>query len=315
MIKEYYICSCHKEGGIYRLGIENGKFFRIDETEADKPMYMFAEDNRMYVLLKDCFEGESGLSVFEIKEDGSLCEKETIPTKGVEACHLCADGEYIYCVNYMSGNLVSLPDGRVSVHSGKGINEKRQDMAHTHYVSLSPDGKYLMVTDLGTDKIYIYNKDMTVRSTVDLPGGYGPRHLAFHNDGKTVFCMNELVPSVSVLGYDDGELTLRETVLSIPLNCKAECFGSAIRCKGNTVYAANRGDDSVAVMEYKAGKLKLIKTVSTYGSYPRDFIEDDGYLICTNERGNNVTVVSVESGKLIDEIEMKTPIAVLRRKI
>ena len=77
-------------------------------------------------------------------------------TKGIVACHLAESDGSIYCVNYLSGSVIKMPD-TVDTHSGHGINPKRQDAPHTHYVCESPDGKYIFVTDLGIDKIFVYN--------------------------------------------------------------------------------------------------------------------------------------------------------------
>ncbi len=303
----FYIASCTEDGGIYRID-ENDI---IAKYPCDRPMYMIKSGDKLHAVLREMFsDGSSGVVSFEIDGNGDLINMtEAESTNGVCGCHLCeSDGE-IYVVNYLSGNVTRVPDVTVT-HTGCGINKKRQDVAHTHYVCESPDGKYVFVTDLGVDKIFVYDKELNEVSNVDMPSGHGPRHLAFY-DEKTVFCVNELMSTVSVLGYADGKLVLKDTFNALPEDYEGESIAAAIRCIGNTVYVSNRGHDSVSVMEYDGEALKLVKTVSTYGNGPRDIWVMDNVVICTNEKSNNVTFVSLETGELISEIKIDSPIAIL----
>ena len=307
MKRNFYIASCTKDGGIYRID-ENGI---IAKYPCDRPMYMIKNGDKLHTVLRESFpDGSSGVISFEIKENGDLINMtEPESTNGVCGCHLCeSDGE-IYVVNYLSGNVARVP-GITAAHTGCGVNKKRQDTAHTHYVCESPDGKYIFVTDLGIDKIFVYSKDLNEVSNVDIHSGHGPRHLEFY-DEKTVFCVNELMSTVSVLGYADGKLALKGTFDALPEDFDGESIAAAIRCIGNTVYVSNRGHDSVSVMEYDGEALKLVKTVSTYGNGPRDIWVMDNVVICTNEKSNNVTFVSLDTGELISEIKIDSPIAVI----
>ena len=87
----------------------------------------------------------------------------------------------------------------------------RQDTAHTHFVNLSPDKKYLLCCDLGLDSIYTYDFDLNVKSVAKVESGEGARHLAYSSDGKYVYCVNELGSSLSVFKYDNGNLNLCNT--------------------------------------------------------------------------------------------------------
>jgi len=275
-------------------------------------MYMTIANGKMYVLLRAPFENaESGLIAYDIGTDGHLQDPSAVlSTKGEVACHLTADGEDLYAVNYISGSVIKMPD-RLVTHSGKSIHAERQASPHTHFVSLTPDGQYLCVTDLGVDQIFIYHKDMTLVSSVHIPAGHGPRHLAFHEDGIHVFCANELASTVSLLEYTDGTLRLVDTVPALPENFNGESTAAAIRCVGNKVYVSNRGHDSISVLELSKGHLELKKTIPTQGQSPRDFLIHRDCIIAANEQSDVVTLISLDEERLVEKIDIKSPLCVV----
>lgn len=313
--KNLYIASCDKEGGIYHYTeSENGKWELSDITHMDRPMYMVESDNKMHIILREAFDnGESGLVSYDINADGSLSNPtEPMSTKGIVACHLLAEDGDIYCANYVSGSVIKMPD-TLAYHEGKSVHPTRQDKAHTHFVCSTPDKKYICVTDLGIDKIFVYNRDLSMKSITDMPSGHGPRHIAFHKSGKTAFCVNELASTVSVLKYADGKLTLIDTVKALPDDFDGESTAAAIRCIDSKVYVSHRGHDSVAVLDFDGNTLKLEKTISVHGNGPRDFIIYNGTIISTNQNSNNTTFVSLETGELLEEKSMTDPLCVLVR--
>ncbi|MBQ0102335.1 MAG: lactonase family protein [Firmicutes bacterium] len=296
MTQHIYIASCAEDGGILHCVLEKGKLNVIDRTAVPFPMYMIIDGNRMHVLLRCPFEDnkDSGVVTYTIREDGSLDPgSAAVPesTQGVVGCHLSVLDGVIYAANYTSGSVIRMPD-RLVKHEGHSVNPARQSAPHCHYINSSPDGKYLLVCDLGTDEIVTYGKEMNRVSSVSLPAGDGPRHLAFSPDGKFVYCACELSSTCAVFGYDDGVLTFLDDVTTLPADYSGETYPAAIRCRDGRVYVSNRGHDSVTVFGTKEGgaKLTALGTVSCGGSYPRDFDLFGEYLICTNERTNNVTV-------------------------
>lgn len=82
--------------------------------------------------------------------------------------------------------------------------------------------------------------------------GAGPRHLAFHPNGKWVYLVNEQGQSVTHCDYDAaaGRLSLRDTVSTTPPEwdkSKGSCADIHVSADGRFVYASNRGHDSLAV--------------------------------------------------------------------
>lgn len=315
MNKTVYIASCVKDGGIYRYNLsDEGKLTQAGFTPMDCPMYMIASGNKMHVILNAPFNNEeSGLVTYDIMPDGSLENPtEICSTNGKVACHLCEDGGKIFCVNYVSGNVTKAGFKTVQ-HTGSGPNLPRQDGPHTHYAGLTPDKKYVCITDLGLDTIFVYDKDLNVVSCAKVPEGYGVRHLVFSDCGKYMFAVNELISSVSAFSYSDGKLELIDTVSILPEDFKEKSTGGAIRIHNNLIYASNRGHESIAELSFDGEKLKVLNLYSCHGTHPRDFDFVDDFLISTNMTSNNVAVMKISDGKtnLIDNIEIKEPLCVL----
>jgi len=307
-----YIASCAPDGGIRQYWMDNNRLEPGAFTPMDRPMYMIISGRRMYVLLRSPFgTQESGLISYDIVPDGSLRNPSRIQsTQGEVACHLCTDGNSVYAVNYLSGSVIRMPDRRV-VHTGNSIHPARQAGPHTHYVNSTPDQKYLLVTDLGTDQIYLYDKELSPRSHTAVPAGHGPRHLAFHEDGCHVFCVNELKSTVSLLKYTDGRLLLTDTVSTLPEGYTGESTSAAIRCVGNTVYTSNRGHDSISVLDFTGDHLRLRTTIPTFGQGPRDFIIMGDRILAANEKEHTVSVISLSEHRLISQTQIQFPVCIV----
>ena len=310
MTFDLYVASCTKNGGIYkyRISDENPPKL-ISFAPMDRPMYMIKSGKKMHVLLRAPFEnGESGLVSYDFDENNDLSSPtKPISTKGRVACHLCCKNDSIFAANYVSGSVFK-SDGTLITHTGSGVNLPRQESAHTHFVYNTPDDKYLCVCDLALDKIFIYDDDLREISSVDMPKGHGPRHLAFHKDKKHVFCANELASTLSVLKYSDGKMTLIDTISTLQDGFEGENYPAAIRCENNTVFVSNRGHNSVSVINFDSEKQKLTlqNTFSCGGNWPRDLIIHQDLAIVANEYSHNVSIISLKDFKEIQRIDVRS---------
>lgn len=303
-MRNLYFAGAAGDCGIYhyRFGKrEDGIFLEhADTLSCPKPLYLLHQGDRLAAVLQHPFgdRGTSGLAFFSLDKNGSVIgmTDEPVDTLGVEACHLCAFQDRLYVTNYGSGSLYST-DGTLRVHAGHGPNPDRQEGPHTHFITPTPDGKYLLAVDLGLDTIFTYDADLREVSRVKAPDGAGPRHLVFDESGKYVFCANELANSVTVYAYSDGLLTRRETVSTLT-DSQAESAAAAIRRVGPWIYVSNRGDDSIAAMYFDGETLTLRSVTPCGGSFPRDFDIFDGVMFVTNERPGSVTVFSVSGEKI-----------------
>lgn len=308
-----YIASCSSDGGIYHYKLmPDGRMEYASFVAMDRPMYMTLANNKMYILLRDPFESsESGLVTYDIDCDGNFMNlSKILSTKGEVACHLCVDKDSVYCVNYISGSVIKMPDLLVK-HIGEGENPIRQDKAHTHFVGLTPDKNFLCVTDLGLDTVFLYDKNLKPISSARVPTGHGARHLVFSDDSNYMFVANELKSTVSSFTYKGGFLKLIDTKSCLPTDFTGESTASAIRFLDNCVYVSNRGHNSISVFEHKNGILDLKGVYPCHGEFPRDFDIIGDFVVTTNEKGNSISVLNRENMRLVyQQKNIKSPVCV-----
>lgn len=193
--------------------------------------------------------------------------------------------------------------------SGHGPRPE-QEAAHIHYADLTPDQR-LAVCDLGADRVYTYSVttdgQLTNEQSLQLPAGFGPRHLVFHPTAQIAFLVGELSSQIAVLKYDPatGSFQLLQQLATIPNDWQQHNGAAAIKISpdGQFVYVSNRGHNSLAVFAWKNKQLELQQLISTEGNFPRDFeIDPTGqYLLAANQNSNNATLFerSALNGKLI----------------
>src|SRR5262249_4771601 len=161
---------------------------------------------------------------------------------------------------------------------------------------------------LGLDKIFIWRFDEKKGTlsandppSESLPPGDGPRHFAFHPNGKWMSSIQEEGATVVRFDYDAdaGRLTARQTVSTLPAGFAGSNFCSEILVSsdGKFIYAGNRLHDSIGILSVSGdGAMKLIGEEWTRGDYPRSFAFDPtgAFLYCCNQRADNVTVFRVD---------------------
>lgn len=311
-----YIASCDENGGIYHYIMQNDATFKfMDKTCMPNPMYMAISNEKMYAVLRNPFKNsnESGVIRYTVNKNGTLCSKsEIISTHGEVACHILVSDNDIYCANYTSGSLIKLPDTLV-MHSGRSVHPTRQTSPHIHFAAETPDKKYICAVDLGLDKIIVYDRNLNFVSDVKFLDGHGPRHIVFSADGNLAYCANELASTVSVLTYNNGHFTLKDTYNTLPSTFAGKNTMAAIRLHGKYLYVSNRGHDTIVCFKTEGEQLILQSITPCGGNSPRDFDIIGNILICTNEESDNVTLFKLDGAlpvKLPHELKITHPLAV-----
>jgi 6-phosphogluconolactonase len=233
--------------------------------------------------------------------------------------HLAVDatGRTLLAANYRDGFVAAIPiqgDGALGtprriLHEGKGPNPARQEKPHVHSVTLSPDNRFVIVADLGLDKIFSYALDAasatltpaTPPFVVTAPGA-GPRHFKFGRDGRHAYAINELANTIAVYDYDaaHGALTPRQIVPTLPADFTAPSTTAEVRVhpNGKFLYGSNRGHDSIAVfaIDPAHGTLTPVEIVATGGKTPRNFaLSPDGqWLVCGHQDTADIAVFRVD---------------------
>jgi len=240
------------------------------------------------------------------------------PSGGDWPCHLEIDatGKWLFVSNYGTGSasvLPILPDGALGEmtalvqHRGSGVNPERQEGPHAHSVTLAPDNCFAIVADLGIDQLVIYRFDVA-RGNLDPHGqmhtrpGAGPRHLAFHPNGRIVYAANELDNTVSVCEYDAAIGALREiqTLDTLPPGAPENTVADIhISASARRLYVSNRGHNSVAVYEVGVdGRLTRLAIPSCGGDWPRNFALAPGgrFMLVANQYSGDVSVLPLHVG-------------------
>jgi 6-phosphogluconolactonase len=286
------------------------------------------------------FHGDSGsVSAFVIDAgSGDLSPLNTVNSEGTGPAHLSIDasGKYAFVANYGGGSIAMLPilgDGSlgaaVDVHRDTGSLGSTQatnapagsfaisghDAPHAHMICADPQNKFVLATDLGQDRIYVYRFDPNIGRLipsgsphfVPLPSGDGPRHFVFHPNGHWLYAIQEESSTIVFFWYDPatGSLISRQTVSALPSNFSGSSFASEILVSpdGRFIYTANRLHDTVAVFSIDTnGRLKYIGETSTLGDYPSHCkIDPNGrFLYVCNQHSDSITSFEVhrDSGLL-----------------
>jgi 6-phosphogluconolactonase len=304
------------------------------------PTFLALSPNRQ--VLYAVSEGPELAVAYRIdRATGLLAAFRPAGTGGPAPCHVSVDrtGRTVFVANYHTAIVAALPaaeDGslgapRTVVLRGSSVDPVRQTSAHVHSANPSPDNRFVIVCDLGQDRIFSYPFDAAASaltppqpSFVATRPGAGPRHFAFGADGRHGYAVNEIDSTLATYDYapDTGRLSVRQIVSSLPPDCAVASTGAELRLhpNGRWLYASNRGHDSLALfhLDPATGELTPIDWVSAGGRNPRHFTlsPDGAWLVCCHQDSDTVGVFRVDpaSGRLSPQpglISISMPVCAL----
>ncbi len=180
-----------------------------------------------------------------------------------------------------------------------------------HAICPAPDGQHVWVSCLGADQLLCYQLDSapehTARQHAASPlspepvlhhpcrAGSGPRHLAFHPNGRWLFVINELDGSVDGLALGEGSKP--PTPLShariLPPDMSDEPWSAELRISpdGQWLFATDRRAATLSALriDTATGQLTLVDCLQT-DALPRSF--------ALSPDGLTLFVASQETGRL-----------------
>jgi 6-phosphogluconolactonase len=310
------------KGNIVALGLA---------AETAHPSYLIAHPNGRFLYAVNehgsAVEPGDTISSFAIDaKTGKLKLLNPVSSKGIGPCHIAIDktGKILVAANFGSGSVAAFPvyaDGRLGEatgfvqHHGSSVNPVSQAGPHAHCVVFSPDNRFVIVADRGLDKVFVYRVDYAAGSLepndpplIALHPGWGPRHLAFHPNGRYLYAISEMGSMLTTLDYDASSGALKEvqSISAVPAGFSGHSASAEVRVDraGRFVYGSNRGDDSIGVFAVNAadGTLTPVQHVSTQGKTPRSFSLDPtgAYLFAANQESASVVIFRVDraTGKL-----------------
>ena len=307
---------------VYDVDVEAGTFIYRCEVEVDNSSYVQASNNGkiLYSI------ADEGVVSFRILENGSLSRINSANIKGMRGCHLSTDtdNKYIFVSGYHDGKMTVLKlnkDGSVGritdgvFHKGLGSVAERNYRPHVSCSRLTPDGRFLMVADLGIDQIKVYRFDknegrVMLVDTIRCERESAPKRFIFSQDGRFFYVLYELKNVIDVFSYKEGERTpiveKIQTVSTTGGETSRMTAACAMRFTPDEkhLFCSNAGDNTVSLYERDAetGLLTFKFCLPISGDYPKDIavFPDGKHLASINHEGSvSFFRVDYEKGLLV----------------
>ena len=305
---------------VYDVDIDGGRFSKRCEVEVENSSYVIVSNDRktLYSIV------DEGVIAFRIQEDGSITKLNVASIKGMRGCHLSIDEEdnYLFVSGYHDGKCTVLDlkeDGSIGeivtgvFHRGFGSVAERNFSPHVSCSRRTPDGKFIMVADLGIDQVKIYsfdekNREMILVDTIRCELESAPRCFRFSSDGKFFYLIYQLKNMIDVFTYETGDRqpkiekiqTIKTTGPKPLTNLTAAC---SMRLSNDEthMFCGNAGDNTVTVYDrdQKSGKLTYSCCLPISGSYPKDIcvFPDDKHIASLNHESGTITFFTVDYEK------------------
>jgi len=330
-----------KSQGIYSYNVDlaNGVFTQQSVTSGvSNPSFLaLTPDKKLVYSVSESYKGSAACAFSLDEKTAKLTFINSALTKSDGPCFVSVANKHVFTANYGGGSLSVFgrkADGsltnvqQVIQHVGKSINTERQGEPHVHQVLLTPDNKFLLANDLGTDKVTVYKYNSNASSNVLVPFdsitlklGSGPRHSVFSKNGKLLYVLQEIDGTLSVLRIQNGRLkVMQETTVTVKDGIVNRAADIHFSPDGKFLYATNRGtaNDITCFAVGKEGKLTLKQQVSTGGDGPRNFaITPDGqYVLVAHQFTDNIVVFKRDTttGMLSDtgkQLNIGSPVCLL----
>lgn len=288
-----------------------GEMGLLSSVRLPNAIYQAITPDRRFLV--SCEQG--GLAAFRIVGD-DLVLSDRLPLCGQCLCHVSVmpNGSRVCWADYLAGEAgsVGFDEGRFEQeslmrhrHDGSGPNLPRQATAHCHQAIPLPNGSGYVVVDLGLDRLSVYPNGWHSQTVL---AGAGPRHLAFHPNGRFAFVASELGNLLSAYRLDEGHLfSLLSSVATLPEGWMGASSAAAVRVSedGSKVYVSNRGHDSIAAFGFdqSSGMLEPLSFSPMPGKTPRDFVFllGDRMALAVLEQSGSLVSLSCDSatGRLI----------------
>lgn len=308
---------------VYRQDVETGvlSLLQTSQNVVNPSFLALSRTERLLFTVNETKEldgvATGAVSSFAIdRETGELRFLNTVPSGGSNPCHLSvsADDRFLLVANWESASIAVIPiaeDGRLSPLVDLHVDVATDVRApHAHFISPDQDGRFVLSTDTGTDRVMIYRQDVTTGKLAPNdppwvkthPGG-GPRHLSFHPSGRFLFANGEADLTLSVFRYDaeNGIHEHLQHVSTVHEGVGGEEHTTAqilVHTGGRFVYVSNRGTDTIAIFHFnqETEMADLVGIESTRGATPRNFsIDPPGtFLYAANQNSNSIECFAID---------------------
>lgn len=308
---------------IFDVDLEAGTLKRKGEIPCNNSSFMAISHSGKYLYSII----DEGLISYDILPDGMLKEKNKATIKGMRGCFIEIDPEdrYIFVGGYHDGKLTALrlnEDGTVGeitagiFHKGLGTAWRKTNRPRVNCVRMSPEGKFILAADGGTDhiKIYDFNHDTGSLTQCDILRcelNCSPKRVAFSSDGRFMYVVSEGLNFVAVYSYDgSGRRPVFELLQKVP-TCDKKDTSISSACSfmfssdESHVFVSNEGDNSICFYDRDSNTGLLTKrcTSPISGEFPKGIcvFPDDRHICSVNNSSGTLTFfrIDYEKGLLI----------------
>jgi 6-phosphogluconolactonase len=308
------------EKGLHIIDVDfaKGTFKPVSECDAgNNPSYFCISKKRSMIYAVNEVGRINGVRAggvtalkLDVKSGTSEKIKElAVPNGGPCFISLTPAEDFLLIANYGGGSVavVRLDANGVPSEVSDTIMFKGEEgtRSHAHMIAPGPDGKKIYLTDLGLDRIAIYDLDKVTGKLINtgyakLAKGTGPRHFTFGKDGSKMYVIDELNSTITVFNVDkSGDLKELQTLSTLPegFSGKSFCADIHLAKSGKFVYGSNRGHNSIVTFKIESdGKLTLAGHTSCGGEWPRNFVIDPSgkYLLSGNQNSGNICMFTLD---------------------
>jgi 6-phosphogluconolactonase len=229
---------------------------------------------------------------------GMLTRLNDAPVMGFGPTYIALDhtGKWALTACWAGGETASIAVNPIGADGMVGPPADRRMFpvnGYAHFITTDPTNKYVFASINGQQYVAQYRFDVATGKLTEnsparimRPSGSGPRHMAFHPNGKFAYLINEQGNTVTVYRFDDatGLLMQLQDIPTLPSGYGGQSSTAHILVhrSGKFVYGSNRGHDSIVIygVDQASGMLTLIGHQLGVGAFPRNFdIDPTGTLL------------------------------------
>lgn len=266
-------------------------------------------------------EAGDHVAVYAQDAAGRLQLQQRQPSGGQGPVHLALAAGRLWVAHYGSASFAALPllpDGRLgpaeawpgcsgddcrpgpaqAVRRPPGSQARSgHDAPHAHMIQASPDGRWLLGTDLGRDRLLVWPLGPGLPAApaheLALSAGSGPRHFVCHPaQPRWVYVLQEESSTLSTIELAADGPRLRDEISVLPDGFAGTSYASDLILApgGRHLYALNRLHDSLAVLSLaRPGSPRLLDHHWVRGSYPRSACRAGQQLWVCNQRSDQLS--------------------------
>ena len=318
---------------LYSFNQNNADSKELSTIMSGNPSFLALSDDKQFLYsVNEYNNGKQAVASFSI--NGNLITRlneiscDFDGESGADPCNLLLFNNYLISSNYTGGSFTLFKLDEKAGHLKKSVQYfSYSKNSHFHCAIESPDQKYILITDLGEDKIHRFtisdNKESPLQEH-KIAYEYknevqaGPRHMAFSQDGKFLYVLCELDDLLSVFSYNNGEISHIQTIKAYDGEGKGSADIHFSKC-GNYLYTSHRlKKDGISIfkVDKQKGSVEKIGFVKS-GIHPRNFnITPNGkYLLCACRDSNFIEIFEInpENGNLLKinkEIRIEKPVCI-----